>query len=588
MFQLLFYTIIYFYIIVCLVVSFFYASTDIFAGRSLKKYKNLTLNHINYNPADKILLNNNKICGPHKNVVKCNLDNNPNECFDCSNRMAVCKHFDQDIIVENANGIILHIIHKNASKNEGYCIETDAEKNSRTCNKYTGDWVLVKQSPLKSTFTFICKCKYPSLVTQANIFNDCRIDVACGPYGHLKTLDVDLRVSGSCICDLSKGYVPDRSSKGPFCRQIIYSELWQDPEFYDHFPHKLNLLHDAISPLFRNQFKYPKNRNVINPCKIDAFTGLPVDKAELVSNSLYSIDGLHKTVWFCISKSLDVATVLFEDDYLQNNGGSFANGVVQLSTQRNFENIEKYYKEIQEWHVPQTNEESIYGPYFGPIIGVRVYILDSKLTFNNKLLDLLKHESSNVVKKIINIDITIAVNVYSIKQPKNMLPFTYSLYNIINYTEMNYNARYPVFRYWTPQYGYETCKTIKNVKPRYCYEMLLDPKHSDDIWPMTRYFNIETALSSEEAMELLRGGSFMGCKHNFDCSQAHFMGDLFLNHICKLFHRRFILNPYNIDNTNVILINHFSQEIESVFYGTPQEQKIMSTLKSGSLLPMRS
>lgn len=588
-------------------VSFFYynKSNDISKdGGELKRYKNLTLNHIAYNPLDKISLNNNKICGPHKNVIKCNLNISPNECFDCSNSMATCKHFNQDIIVENENGLILNIIHKNSSKDEGYCIETNKKvESAHKCNPNTGNWVLVKQNPLTSSFTFICKCKYPSLVTQANIFNDCSVDVACGPNGHLKTLNVlDIRTNGTCICDIAKGYISDRTARGPICRQLKYSELLYDPPQYNDFPHKLNLLHDAIAPQFRNQFTHAKNRSVINPCKIDAFTGLPVEKAELVSKLLYNINGTEKIVWFCVSKSLDVATVLFEDDYLHNNNGTFANGVVQLSKQRQFDNIEKYYKEIQEWHVPENNEESEYGPYYGPIIGVRVNIQEKNLTFNNKLLELLQYESlpnGNVInnnnnnndgstnEKNINIDITIPINIYSIKQPKTMLPFSYLLYNITDYTELNHNAKYPIFRYWTPQYGYETSNTIKNVKPRYCYEMFLDPKHSDDVWPLTRYFNIESPLSQDEAMELLRGGAFIGCKNNFDCSKDLNMNDLFSNHICNLFHRRFILNPYNMNNTNVILVNHFSQEIEPVFYGTVQEKQIMSTLKNGSILPIR-
>lgn len=63
--------------------------------------------------------------------------------------------------------------------------------------------------------------------------------------------------------------------------------------------------------------------SVKNPCKYDILTGAIVDDAELV----VSPGG----VVTCINTDSSVVTVISERDYLMNNNGSYANGVIRIS-----------------------------------------------------------------------------------------------------------------------------------------------------------------------------------------------------------------------------------------------------------------
>lgn len=614
MIEFLFYVMVFVYVFGNVLYTYLNFDFPNRSNNKLRRYENAKLRHIEYNPMTNISLSNTKVCDPSKNVVECTMGTVPNECFDCTNINTECRHFDTDIPVEDDMGLLLHHVPANTAPDRGYCIEIDNDKANRSCNPNTGSWVLVKRDPEASAFSFVCKCKYPGLVTQATISGDCNVDVACGNYGKLDSVLVDPRHEANCMCQLERGFVPDRRADGPYCRPLRFTELPKDPEIITSFPHRIPLTHPAVSPKFRSQFTVVTARHLINPCKIDALTGAPVEGADLVmqewpdfsdageapnarrtanaSRTGDSGDGgmggdpssdTNKFVWFCMSKSLDVTTVLFEDDFLTNNGGRFANGVVKLSTQRDTERLETHFREIQEWHVPQALDDTLSGPYFGPIVGVRFSAQNSGLEVNDKLRKLLAHEQQTHDKRYI--DLSRPLNVYGIRQPAYTLPFTYTIYNINDYTELNPDTKYPLYRFFPPGFRYYTSDNVKNVKPRHCFEMFIEPKHSDDEWPQTTAVGLgDGPLELAEAMDLLGGGAFIGCKNNFDCNREPFIQNVYLHNMCKTYHRRFMLVPYNKQNTNVILIDHRQQVITPVFFGTKTELQTMRTIKLGSIL----
>lgn len=64
-------------------------------------------------------------------------------------------------------------------------------------------------------------------------------------------------------------------------------------------------------------------KTVKNPCTFDVLTGDVIENAKLITNS----DGIAS----CITTNSDVVTVLIEHDYLTNNNGLYANGVIRIS-----------------------------------------------------------------------------------------------------------------------------------------------------------------------------------------------------------------------------------------------------------------
>lgn len=214
-------------------------------------------------PPDEIVLENDKQCNTN-HLRKCNMNDGLKACFDCRERYAKCVHFENDVTFideENKEKIIPH----NSSPNEGYCLNTDDDLSQRKCNTKTGKWVLIKLDTDKTSYGWICLCKYPGLVTQKNIFEDCDVDVACGPRGNLASLEVDPMINGRCIC-FDSNQISDRDDlKGPHCRNRSFFEFKETPKFLR------NNFATPVKKEWKLFEKYTENKNPVyfNMCMWD-------------------------------------------------------------------------------------------------------------------------------------------------------------------------------------------------------------------------------------------------------------------------------------------------------------------------------
>jgi len=67
----------------------------------------------------------------------------------------------------------------------------------------------------------------------------------------------------------------------------------------------------------------PNDTFLLNPCKTDAITGKYVENAMIAKTD--------DNIYYCVSTGSNVITINSDDDYLTNNNGSYANGVIEIS-----------------------------------------------------------------------------------------------------------------------------------------------------------------------------------------------------------------------------------------------------------------
>lgn len=120
--------------------------------------------------------------------VTCNLDN-PDLCKSCP--YTTCKHFDEPI---NIGG---DVVPKNLT-GEGYCVAL--KDMSSGCNKYHGNWAMIKASSYikgnlnPNTYIRFCLCNRPGFIGNMTLFGSCEHPFICDgdvvdinvPYNEIK------------------------------------------------------------------------------------------------------------------------------------------------------------------------------------------------------------------------------------------------------------------------------------------------------------------------------------------------------------------------------------------------------------------
>lgn len=157
-----------------------------------------------------------------KSPVRCSVSD-PSTCLECKEMEYECKHVSEPFKIRYADGTeSAFTVPANATPDEGYCLQLLGK--SRRCNQKTGMWLLTRTSLQSRAFFFICKCRYPGIVSQASAYSDCDLCVGC----RLESLDVDPLKEGRCLCDPVSEVSEWSPVRGPYCRPKVFREALQD------------------------------------------------------------------------------------------------------------------------------------------------------------------------------------------------------------------------------------------------------------------------------------------------------------------------------------------------------------------------
>lgn len=284
-----------------------------------------------------------------KTLVACSVARGIDACFVCVESRKFsrsCIHVPNPFPVLNANGETVDIPRssKTGNTDEGWCLpsafadidfsgKTPApiQDKTRNCNPNTGSWLLAQlgqdDGNFDSSYNWICKCRYPSLMTNAqhNVLNDCTEAVGCSPHGKLdadsRAGRVDPYVKGSCECEASYKNSFDKTV-GPICveKNILeygVNKLW-DILGFDF----VKLEKRFISPKYLDLFPEEQRDSLRlpDPCKYDSFTLKKLDGCEA---RFFDISGLQVAI--CVTLDGSHIAHLSDTDYLKNNNGRYPN-----------------------------------------------------------------------------------------------------------------------------------------------------------------------------------------------------------------------------------------------------------------------
>lgn len=234
------------------------------------------------------VINNDAPCHDYE---KCNLNTG---CISC---VGTCAHFDEDVVTDDGRELARN------NPGEGYCMRNFIDdRGSRGCNnKHGGKWVLTRDE--SNSFYFKCYCTTPTIFDNGpdgdcSLFKGCISGALIDNDGPLNDLHC------TCPDDMMEKIVNGL----PTC---VKKNYYQTRPSGDNDIDK-----KYVAPEYR-KFNLP------NPCMFDAFRKYYVPGA----GQAVLVDGV------AMCKVLDpkYTTVLFEDDYLLNNGGKYANGIARVS-----------------------------------------------------------------------------------------------------------------------------------------------------------------------------------------------------------------------------------------------------------------
>lgn len=243
-----------------------------------------------------------------KTLVKCNTSTGF-ECFECDEPLAKCIHFEQDEDIYNEdNKSVIGQIKANTAANEGYCLRLEG-KDKRTCTpKNGGRWIIVERN---DKYTYVCMCTNPEIFSRTTLHGDCTHFNFCRN-GKIANID-KWKSFDDIVCDCDENYRQIiRNNRSECIRKNIFQR------------------NDTRLPFQKLDRKYiddsyiGKDLNLPNPCTFNPSTRTDyapgIAKIQMSSNIAY-----------CVALSPLHTTVLYEDDYLRNNRGRYANGVVEIS-----------------------------------------------------------------------------------------------------------------------------------------------------------------------------------------------------------------------------------------------------------------
>lgn len=234
----------------------------------------------------KTYLNNSDL--PCLEFTKCKVDVG---CVDCSGK---CIHLDEDTMVYDGS-----ILEKNLDENDGYCMFDliDDRHNKKCTNKNGGKWLLTKTGT--DSFYFKCHCTSP--LFDNGVDGDCSLFKGC--------IGGKLLPGNEFICECPDGMFHKEVNGVPTCQKQNYFKTKNKSD--------VDLNAKFLNPQY-------VGLNVPNPCIYDFLNKQYVPHAgEIV---------LEDEIAFCKVNDPHFTTVVFEDDYLLNNGGKYANGIVKIST----------------------------------------------------------------------------------------------------------------------------------------------------------------------------------------------------------------------------------------------------------------
>lgn len=283
--------------------------------------------------------------------VPCSVSKGIDACFLCvESRKYVrnCVHVPHAFTVSTFSGdtVTIPASSTTGDVDQGWCLPSafnniNFESNSpvpiqdktRNCNPNTGSWILSQlgqdNGKFDSSYNWVCKCRYPSLMTNVNnnLLGDCLQPVGCAPHGQLddlsKAAKVDPYVKGFCQCETGFTGGFDRTI-GPICVEVNIvdfglNNVWKNSLINTDF----SVLNSKfISDKFLELFPAAQRDSLIlpDPCKIDSFSGKKVTGCE---TRMLKISG--KQVAFCVTLNENHVAHLTGTDYLMNNSGRYPN-----------------------------------------------------------------------------------------------------------------------------------------------------------------------------------------------------------------------------------------------------------------------
>lgn len=294
-------------------------------------------------------------CDDVSDMKECAISDGTLACFNCAESrfsLRLCAHFDTDVVLHDDDSGRVYTIPKNSSVDTGYCVKAnvaaklrDTRKHSRVrkrCQERNGHWVLARLTASRDTrdssFNFICRCKYPHLLTNLyELETECSRDVACNGHGHLDESlingDIDPMHEGTCVCD--DGWIGDRKDTiGPFCREatfeewpsFLYGERRRGDELYLYDE---RVSRDFSSRIQRNRMDGERDVWLPNPCAIGGCGFETTNDGQWFCTDKVVFDDSNDRDEASCLKSVSIA-VRRDRDYLRGNGGALPNYCVKL------------------------------------------------------------------------------------------------------------------------------------------------------------------------------------------------------------------------------------------------------------------
>lgn len=283
-----------------------------------------------------------------KQLVECKVKNTSFDCFHCNEILATCVYFETDQDLFDDNGKKIGMIPKSKDVDTGYCMKLN-DISSRKCDSKTGgQWILAKSG---TQFSYVCHCSVPSVFGNSYQYGPCEEFNGC--------LNGKIKDGWSSIenieCDCNDGYTFEKNGIYPSCK-------------YTTVPLRdstLNMPIDLIDPNHR-----AKNENLINPCIVDARTG------EINANNgrLVTVEKNNEKVAYCVATNDRFVTIRYNDDYLLNNQGKYANGIFSFTDRPVNSDV------IYETHSKDENDE-LYPVFNGKRILTTEFALKDKFPY---------------------------------------------------------------------------------------------------------------------------------------------------------------------------------------------------------------
>ncbi|MBT0716562.1 Pif-1 protein 1 [Dolichomitus sp. PSUC_FEM 10030005] len=282
-----------------------------------------------------------------ENRVTCNLS----EALSCAkicNSPTTCVRFtDTDVPIIMRDGRIIKFT-PDKNLNIGLCIDINHSIEAQKCTARYGAKRELHEIADRQ-YGYVCECTAPTVFIKNHISDDCSNFIGCKNRSSNVALDNWRKPEEiKCTRQWNEIFHPYDGHRGPLCERGNYYQLPSTTTLHD----ELYLPWDDISPEYTKYFGGDKKarelhpKGLPNPCRFDAITNEPVE--EHLWGDVYSTR--INNIVVCVSKIRNYRTISFDGDYLQNNGGIRANGVVKISDKK----ITAGNKDPRSWVVYET------------------------------------------------------------------------------------------------------------------------------------------------------------------------------------------------------------------------------------------